>query len=61
MVKMVTMRKGSRPDTKTAMPAWVRKRPSNEITHQSIRRFIEEFSAATPTTSAVEDLLRGRR
>ncbi len=28
---------------------------------RSVRRFIEEFSAREPKTSAVEDLLQGRR
>jgi len=28
---------------------------------RSLRRFVEEFSRSEPTTSAVEDLLQGRR
>ena len=31
------------------------------VTRRSVRAFIEEFSAADPRTSAVEDLRRGRR
>jgi prevent-host-death family protein len=31
------------------------------VTDRSVRRFIKEFSAAHPETSAVEDLLQGRR
>jgi len=45
--------------TQPAKPA--HKTPPAKATRQSVRRFIKEFSAATPTTSAVADLLRGRR
>ncbi len=34
---------------------------SSKAALRSIRAFIEEFSSADPNTSAVEDLLRGRR
>jgi prevent-host-death family protein len=41
-----------------------RRRPrtlSARATARSVRSFIDEFSAVEPTTSAVEDLLQGRR
>jgi len=34
---------------------------SSKVALRSVRVFIEEFSSADPKTSAVEDLLRGRR
>ena len=34
---------------------------STKATRHSVRAFVEEFSAADPMTSAVEDLRRGRR
>ncbi len=37
------------------------RRTSSAAALRSVRRFIEEFSAADPKTSAAEDLRRGRR
>jgi prevent-host-death family protein len=46
-----------------AMPARPRRTPSLNlnVAARSVRRFVEEFSAAEPATSAVEDLRQGRR
>ncbi|MGH7895678.1 MAG: hypothetical protein ACREQL_13485 [Candidatus Binatia bacterium] len=46
-----------------AVPPKPRRTPplNSKAAGRSVRRFIEEFSAAEPATSAVEDLLRGRR
>jgi prevent-host-death family protein len=45
-----------------AQPAKATRKVSpSKTTRPSVRRFIEEFSAAAPTVSAVEDLRRGRR
>ena len=34
---------------------------SNERVKRSVRAFVEDFSAAEPQVSAVEDLMEGRR
>lgn len=46
-----------------AMPPKQRRLPSlnPKVAARSVRRFIEEFSSAEPATSAVEDLVQGRR
>jgi prevent-host-death family protein len=45
-----------------AMPKPQRTRSLNpKSAERSVRRFIGEFSAVEPATSAVEDLLKGRR
>ena len=45
-----------------ALPPKRRARPlGSKAALRSVRVFIEEFSSADPKTSAVEDLLRGRR
>lgn len=43
-----------------ARPPAVTKTPVR-ATRQSLMRFVQEFSAVEPATSAVEDLRRGRR
>jgi prevent-host-death family protein len=44
-----------------AMPPKPRSRSIMDAAARSVKRFIREFSAADPGTSAVEDLLQGRR
>ena len=44
-----------------ALPKRRRPSQSDEDARRSLQAFVDEFSAAEPETSAVEDLLQGRR